>query len=389
MSRSSLSLTERVLALACAIQQVPSPTFAEGDRAAWLQARLQSEGLDEILRDSTGNVLACLRGAGSARPLVVSAHLDTVFPAGTDLTLVESRQQITGPGIGDNSLGLASLLGLVWMLKQRDIQLPGDLWLAATVGEEGLGDLRGMRAVVDRFCTAQPADSQPFGYIILEGMGLGEIFHRGLGVRRFRIRCDTPGGHSWIDYGHPSAVHELARMVTQLVDLPLPRRPRTSLNIGTISGGTSVNTIASQASLELDLRSEEVETLEHTAGRVESLVHSGNRKNVRFSSAVIGNRPAGEIALNHPLVRLAADCLRDAGIESSPGIGSTDANIPLSRGIPAVCIGMTRGGGAHTLQEHIQTHPLGQGLEQLYMLATRAYSSLGRQNTSPQSREDR
>ncbi len=219
--------------------------------------------------DEVGNVYARLPGSGSSRPLVVSAHLDTVFPLSTDLhvtrrssnpgaapTNVEglALSTVEGPGIGDNSLGVAGLFGLLWELNSSSAQiagstLPGDIWLVANVGEEGLGNLCGMRAVVDRF------GDRPLAYLIVEGMALGQIYHRGLGVQRYRITVDTPGGHSWVDYGRPSAIHVLGEIIYRLSNLSLPRVPRTTLNIGTISGGTSINTIAAHAQLELDLRS--------------------------------------------------------------------------------------------------------------------------------------
>jgi len=239
--------------------------------------------------------------------------------------------------------------------------------MVGTVGEEGLGNLRGMRAVVDRF------RNQPVAYLVLEGMGLGEIFHRALGVRRYRITIQTPGGHSWTDYGRPSAIHEIAAFITHLRAFQLPSDPRTTMNAGVISGGTSVNTIASQAWFELDLRSEKVEILDQLAVQVENLAKSSQREGVEVRQEEIGSRPAGGLALAHPLVQRAIHVLKNLGVEPSPGIGSTDASLPLSRGLPAVCIGLTRGGGAHTLQEHILTRYLKVGLAQLAELAIRAW----------------
>ncbi|MBC8496064.1 MAG: M20/M25/M40 family metallo-hydrolase, partial [Chloroflexi bacterium] len=271
------------------------------------------------------------------------------------------------PGIGESSLGLAGLLGLLWVLRERETNLPGDLWLVANVGEEGLGDLCGMRAVVDRF------GDNPLAYIVLEGMALGQIYHRGLGVQRYRITAQTQGGHSWADYGVPSAIHELAALVTNLNEIPLPKDPRTTLNVGMISGGTSINTIAPQASLELDLRSEDPEALQTLVQSVEALVEEADGAEVQMQAEVIGQRPAGEIPGDHPLVKLAESALIEQGIQPHLSIGSTDANIPLSRGLPAVTVGLTTGKGAHTIQEYIETGPLAQGLEQLLMLVEKFY----------------
>jgi acetylornithine deacetylase/succinyl-diaminopimelate desuccinylase-like protein len=373
--KTTLPMIERILDLACAIQQVPAPTFQESKRAAFLLEIFQQAGLSSAGVDPAGNVLACLPGVGKAAPVVVTAHLDTIFPIETPLTIERSKDRIQGPGIGDNSLGLAALPGLAWIHRDLGISLPGDIWLAATVGEEGLGNLKGMQALVDRFSTGSFADCQPKAYIVLEGMGLGEIFHRGLGVRRYRISCDTPGGHSWIDYGKPSAVHSMASLITRLTELSIPRNPRTSLNVGVIRGGTSINTIASHSEIELDLRSETPATLNRLAQQVEGMVRTNSRTSIQYSIEEIGNRPPGEIPASHPLVEMARAILSSLDLLPNAGIGSTDANIPLSRGLPAICLGLTRGGGAHTLQEYIQTRPLLFGMETLVQLVGRIYSS--------------
>lgn len=369
------NLVNRVLDMAIAIQQIPAPTFAESKRAAFVCECFNEAGLADVAIDATGNVYGRLPGRGRAQPVVVSAHTDTVFPAKTNLTVHREADKIHGPGIGDNSLGVAGLFGLVWALATKrpsrpevKSELPGDLWLVANVCEEGLGDLRGMRAVVDRF------EDSPRAYIILEGMALGQIYHRGLGVQRYRITIRTSGGHSWVDYGRPSAIHELGGLVTRLTALPLPTRPRTSLNVGIIQGGTSINTIAAEASLELDLRSEGGRALGDLTGWVESLVRATNRSNIAASCEVIGRRPAGKISTRHPLVQLAWDCLEAQDIRPNLGVGSTDANIPLSRGLPAVCVGLTHGSGAHTVQEFIHTEPVSKGLAQVFELVTKAFA---------------
>jgi tripeptide aminopeptidase len=354
------SLSDQVLDLTLTIQKIPAPTFHEEERAAFVRERFLAEGLSDVSTDPTGNVFARLPGRGETRPVVVSAHLDTVFPMKTPLDARREHERIIAPGIGDNSLGLAGLLGLIWAVKQENLSpLPGDVWLAANVGEEGLGDLRGMKAVVERF------RDLPTAYIVLEGMSLGRVYNRGLGVQRYQISVRTPGGHSWIDYGHPSAIHELALLITKLNALVLPKQPRTTLNIGIIEGGISVNTIAAEAHLELDLRSEEIDTLAKLIEQVEDLIAASNRTDVTVISHIIGQRPAGEISPEHPLVRLALSCLEAQGLQPALNIGSTDANIPLSLGLPAICIGLTTGGGAHTTREYILTQPLAQGLTQL------------------------
>ena len=360
----------RTLDLAVAIQQIPAPTFSEARRAAFVREQFLAEGLFNVSIDSLGNVYGRQPGAGLARPLVVSAHTDTVFPESVDLKVTRENGKISGPGIGDNSLGVAGLFGLLWCLRQRSIALPGDLWLVANVCEEGLGNLRGMRAVVDRF------GANALAYIILEGMSLGQIYHRGLDVLRYRIKITTPGGHSWVDHGRPSAIHELAALITRLTALPLLSHPRTTLNVGVITGGTTVNSIAAEASLELDLRSESAQVLLSLAAQVESIVAAFNRQGVQATAEISGQRPAGEISSMHPLVRLAARSLEAQGIQPSLNVGSTDANIPLSLGLPAVCLGLSTGCGAHTVEETIHTAPLAQGLDQLAVVVEQAWQAL-------------
>lgn len=359
-------LLPQVFDLLIAIQQIPAPTFAEKARGRFVSERFSAEGLQDVRTDAVGNVYARLPGAGGSQqpPLVVSAHLDTVFPAATDLTCQRSAERIAAPGIGDNSLGVAGLFGLVWALR-RQPPLAGDLWLVANVAEEGLGDLLGMKAVVDHFGAA------PRGYLILEGMALGSIYHRALGVERYQITCRCQGGHSWGDYGRPSAVHELARLVMHLERIPRPGGPRHSLNVGVFHGGTTVNTIAAQASLELDLRSEDGRVLADMAAQAERLVRSNSRSGehaVAFSMERIGSRPAGDLPAGHPWLDLAARALQAEGIEPNLTIGSTDANVPLSRGLTALVMGLTRGGGAHTVNEYIETAPVSKGLAALTSL---------------------
>lgn len=354
---------ERVVELACRIQQIPAPTFHEEARAHFIRQCFESERLvSRVECDDAGNVFALVPGVTTNPPVVVSAHLDTVFPPGTDLSLVRTAKTVRGPGIGDNSLGVAALFAIIWALSEEKQSLPADLWLVGNSCEEGLGNLRGMRVVLERF------GSQPAAYIVLEGLGLGEIFHHALGVRRFKVSVQTGGGHSWLDAGQPSAIHEAARLVTSLASLPLPRTPRTTLNVGVISGGTTVNTIAASASFELDLRCEDPAGLERLWRQVERLVAGAQKKGVQVSWEGIGTRPAGSIPVSHPLVVLARDCLRRQGVEGKPGIGSTDANLPLSLGIPAVSMGLTCGSGAHTTAEYIEIPPLAAGLQALVEL---------------------
>ncbi|MDO9302216.1 MAG: M20/M25/M40 family metallo-hydrolase, partial [Anaerolineales bacterium] len=241
------NLPTQVTDLAVQIQQIPAPTFSEGERAEFVRGLFLKENLKDVSMDSLGNVYARLPGKQKkAKPLIVSAHLDTVFPVGVNLQVKREAGKIIAPGIGDNSLGVAALFGILWSLRERKIVLKHDIWFVANVGEEGLGDLRGMRGMVERFDSNPSTGSRQgvIGYLVLEGLALGHVYHRAIGVRRYRITAKTAGGHSWADYGQPSAVHELAGLVTQLTALRLPRQPRTTMNVGTFSGGTGINVLA-------------------------------------------------------------------------------------------------------------------------------------------------
>lgn len=354
------SQLSNLLDLAVQIQQIPAPTFAEGPRAEFVRGLFLKENLKDVSMDSFGNVYARLPGKQKkAMPLIVSAHLDTVFPASVNLQAKQEAGKIIAPGIGDNSLGVAALFGILWSLRDRKIELKHDVWFVANMGEEGLGDLRGMRGVVERF------ESHVIGYLVLEGLALGHVYHRAIGVRRYRITAKTAGGHSWADYGQPSAVHELASLVTQLTSIRLPRQPRTTMNVGTFGGGTGINVLASEAKCELDLRSEDPKALLKLIYQVEKLLKDADRDGVRIMAEIIGERPAGEIPADHPLVQLAVNCVREQGLDGSLTAGSTDANIPLSLGIPAVVMGITTGGGAHTTHEYIDIGPVEQGMDGL------------------------
>ncbi|MCC7358657.1 MAG: M20/M25/M40 family metallo-hydrolase [Anaerolineales bacterium] len=361
-------LTTRLLDLACAIQQIPAPTFAEAQRAAFVRDQFSALGLANVEIDDLHNVFARRPGLGRAAPVLITAHTDTVFPAETPLTLVREAERISGPSIGDNSLGVAGLCGVLWAL--GDEPLPGDLYLAANVGEEGLGDLRGMRRVMDRLGGAVQAT------IVLEGMALGYIYHSAIGVRRLRLTAETEGGHSWLHFGRASAIHALVRLGAQIADLSVPTTPKTTFNIGTLTGGTSINTIARQASFDLDLRSESPATLAALVAQVEHLVARANSAEVRVTAAVIGDRPAGSLPREHPLVQAAARALEAAGLPNySYETGSTDANVPLSRGLACVCVGLTRGGNSHRPDEYIDTRDVGRGLDSITRLVRAAYAT--------------
>lgn len=362
-----MTIANYVVDLAIELQQIPAPTFSEETRGAFTRELFIQENLKDVATDALGNVYARLEGRHKkAKPLIVTAHLDTVFPESVALTVKKEGGKIFAPGIGDNSLGVAAMFGIIRGLRERKIELKRDTWFVANVGEEGLGDLRGMRGVTERF------GAEVVAYLVLEGLAFGHIYHRAIGVQRYRIVVKTAGGHSWSDYGQPSAVHELAALVTQLTAIKLPREPRTTMNVGTFGGGTGINVLASEAKCDLDLRSENPAALAQLIGQVESVIIAASREGVKVNAEIIGQRPAGEISEKHQLVQLALECIRKQGIAPSLTCGSTDANIPLSRNIPALVMGITTGGGAHTTGEYIDLRPVERGMESLLDFVERA-----------------
>ncbi|CAN5770707.1 M20/M25/M40 family metallo-hydrolase [soil metagenome] len=362
------------------VQQIAAPTDNEQARTAWVEQRWQQLGLADVTvaqsaRDGGAqagftNVYARIPGRSTQPAVLVSAHTDTVFPAETNLAIRvdDKANRIYGPSIGDNSMGVASLLLLAETMRQLPPP-PVDVWLVANSGEEGLGDLRGMRAAVDQLQAHLGAS------IVIEGMGLRRVVHHALGSRRFRISVTAPGGHSWSDFGNTSAIHVLVQLAADLSKLMAPTLPRTTYNIGRITGGTSINTIAQYAALELDLRSEDNAALMAITDQVVAIVQryrsqAWHQEGVAVQMDLIGDRPSGEISERHPLVRAAFRSLKYCGVGSKTDqrISSTDANIPLSRGLPAICIGITEGGNAHRTDEWINPTLLPKGMQHLLFI---------------------
>lgn len=350
--------------LAVEIQQIPSPTFEEAARADYLASKFQEIGLKRVAQDALKNVYGYFGGAGIGDPLIISAHTDTVFDADTDLTVKRNGDRVSGPGIADNSLGVAGLLTVAQTLRQLDVEPEREVWFVGNVGEEGLGDLCGMRTVVDHF-------NRRGRYIVLEGGLFGYLCHEGIGVRRFRIGVEGPGGHSWGAFGTPSAIHVLGKLIAKLVELEVPDDPKTTYNVGVIEGGTTINSIAREASLLLDLRSEEPDMLETMVGRVSEIVEELPRpEEVSIRVETIGNRPAGRIRRRTPLVRWAEEALKQVGCdEPEYTMASTDANIPLSFGLPAVCIGLSRSGNTHRPDEYMEVSTIPAGVGQAMLLS--------------------
>jgi tripeptide aminopeptidase len=352
--------------LIIAIQQVPAPTFAEAERAAFLRARFEQAGLQDVERDELNNVYGRIPGriGHNRRPVIISAHSDTVFPHGTDLTVRRQDPLVYGPGMADNATGLAGLLLLAGAINEFGLRPAADIWFVANVAEEGLGNLLGMKSVVKRF----GANAR---YLVVEGGSFGQISHRAIGVRRFKVEVTAPGGHSWAHFGRPSAIHVLGHLIAAIDGLALPLKPKTTCNVGMVEGGLSINAIAPSAALWLDLRSEETTVLEEVAGRVMEIVAvTATGPEVSAVMVPVGDRPAGQISRDAPLVVCAEAALRAVGVaEAEFMAGSTDANVPLSQGLDAVCIGLARSGNTHRVDEFLDTTYLPQGLGQLLLLA--------------------
>jgi tripeptide aminopeptidase len=364
------ALASRVVELAVAIQQIPAPTFHEQERATYVAEQFRALGLLHVEIDATLNVVGLVPGqTPGRRGLLIAAHTDTIFPQNTSLDVRREGTVLYGPGLGDNSIGVAGLLGLADYLRDQHLTPDVDLWFVATTREEGLGDLGGMKAAFARL------KDHVNGVINLEGLAFGHIYHAGIAVRRLKISATTPGGHSWLHYGRTSAIHSLLELGARLTTIRPPQSPRTTYNIGMIEGGQAINAIATHASLWLDMRSEDRAALAALESQVRAHIDATSAPELLLSIEVVGDRPAGHIPHDHPLVQCALTALAKVGVRGTLETGSTDGNVPLAEGCPAVTVGITRGGNAHRLDEYVETGPVSAGMRQLITLTLAAASS--------------
>jgi acetylornithine deacetylase/succinyl-diaminopimelate desuccinylase-like protein len=328
------------------ITEIPAPPFKEKVRAEYYLKRMQEFGLKDASIDGEGNVIALRKGTGGGRPkLVVSAHLDTVFPEDVDVTVKEKDGVINAPGIGDDSRGLAALLSMVKAMNENGVATVGDLLIVGTVGEEELGNLRGVKAL---FRDHQDID----GFISIDGLGISRVVNRSTGSHRYEMTFRGPGGHSFQEFGLPSAIHAMGRAIAKISELQTPAEPRTTFTVGTVRGGTSVNAIAAEARMAVDMRSNSTEELlkleEKLLGLVKQAVAEENARwntdKMTVEIKLIGDRPAGIAEMDSPIVQATQRTV--ATIARGPRVtfagSSTDSNIAMSLGIPAVTIG---GGG--------------------------------------------
>ncbi|HEX8711436.1 MAG TPA: M20/M25/M40 family metallo-hydrolase [Terracidiphilus sp.] len=374
---------KRIMDWQAELVAIPAPPYGEAERSAWFAARFSEAGLCEVKTDEAGNVFGAIRAANlpaeSTGPVVLlSAHLDTVFPAGTPLDPHVDDDRLIAPGASDNGAGLAGMLAIAHALLHAGVELRAPLVFVGNVGEEGEGDLRGVRHIYN-----SPLAGRIAAHIVLDGAGSDTAVIQALGSRRFKISITGPGGHSFTDAGRPNPIAALASALAVLAEIPHIDDPRTTINIGTIRGGTSVNSIPEEAQATVDFRSTDtaqlvrLEVALHRA--VEDSVARWNShaktvasgcEGLRFSIVKIGERPAGHLPADSPLRETLDAVDRHLGLRPDLRLGSTDANLPLSLGVPAVSIGAGgEGGGAHTLAEWYSAHGREVGLRRVLLLA--------------------
>jgi tripeptide aminopeptidase len=337
------------------LTEIPAPPFQEQNRAEYYLQQMRNRGLNDAYIDSEGNVLGMRRGSGDGPLFVIAAHLDTVFPLETDVTVEMRDGRYYAPGISDDGRGLTALLTLIDAINTSGIPTVGDILFVGNVGEEGPGDLRGIKAVFRDFPDID-------GFVSIDGSGLTRITTGATGSRRFAVEFTGPGGHSFSAFGLVSAIHAMGRAISKIGDLEVPSEPKTTFTVGTVSGGTSVNSIAADAMFELDMRSNDAAELAKLEARVRSVTAEAvaeenarwqNNGEITVNFRLIGDRPVGNTASENPLVQVAALAFNAVGSPIQQlRTSSTDSNIPMSIGIPAITIGGGGGGGGeHSPEE--------------------------------------
>ncbi|HEX8443401.1 MAG TPA: M20/M25/M40 family metallo-hydrolase [Allosphingosinicella sp.] len=343
-----------------AITEIPAPPFKEQARAKAYLAMFQARGLSDTAIDAEGNVLGLRKGAGEGPLLVVSAHLDTVFPEGTNVKVRREPDKLHAPGVGDDSAGLATQLALIDAMNAAGIRTRGDILFVGTVGEEGLGDLRGVRYLF----TKGKYKDRAKAFISIDGVGSTGFTTGGTGSKRYRLTFKGPGGHSSGAFGIVNPMAALSQSVVDLYKLQVPSSPRTTFSASVVGGGTSVNAIPEQVWLEVDMRSDSAAELARLEQRFlgivdeavkgENAARSTRRGSVSVERKPIGDRPAGQTPASAEIVQLAMAAHRAEGVEAQTGASSTDANIPMSMGVPAITMsGAAAGAGAHAPDEWV------------------------------------
>lgn len=339
--------------------EIPAPTFQEQKRAEYFKQRFTELGLKNVRIDGIGNVIGERPGAGAGPTLVLAAHLDTVFPEGTDVKVKRNGSILAGPGIGDDCRGLAVILAVARALNEVKIETQGTILFVANVGEEGLGDLRGTRHLFN-----DELKGRITHFISVDGTGLG-VTNAGVGVVRYRVTFRGPGGHSFGAFGLPSPIHAMGRAIEKISRFHVPAQPRTTFNVGRVEGGTSVNSIAHTAWMEMDMRSESVAELAKLEAEFKRAVQEAlDEENARGAGSkkltvemkMVSQRPAGVTPADSSIVKAAMAANAALGITTRLSAGSTDSNIPISLGVPAITIsGGGAGRNAHSLDESFDT----------------------------------
>lgn len=357
---------DQVIADLIRITETPAPPFKERARAELFAAMLRDAGLDDVTVDGEGNVLALREGAQdggvNGKVFVVSAHLDTVFPEGTPITVTREGERLMAPGIGDDSLGLASMLAWVRVLEANRVATSQPILFVATVGEEGPGDLRGVRHLFTKGAYA----GRIAAFLSIDNADAGRIVHAAVGSRRYRIAFNGPGGHSYGAFGIVNPMAAMAETVRGIYAIQVPSDPKTTYAASVVSGGTSVNSIPDRILLEIDMRSgdpaalaqleREVLAAAQAAVAGENATRSTRAGSITLDPQLTGDRPAGTTPADHPLVRAALAASQAAGFAARLDESSTDSNIPMSLGIPAITIGTGAGGGrTHSVDEYLET----------------------------------
>jgi tripeptide aminopeptidase len=352
LTRNLAWITEQQVRLT----EISAPPFQEAQRAMAVRALLASLGLD-VQIDKTGNVIGELRGANEKEVVVLSAHLDTVFPASTDVKVRRDGDRLLAPGISDNGTGLAALIAIARACQEAHLKPRRTILFVADVGEEGEGNLRGMRALVEAYRPRLKS------VVVLDGSGTDHVTTKALASRRLEATITGPGGHSWSDFGMPNPINALVRASVRFINTKVPVSPRTTFNIGQIEGGTSINSIPYEARIKVDIRSESEQELTKLESALRECIAAGvrdemesarDRSKGKLESKVelLGSRPGGELPANSALLAALRAADLYVGNQSRLERSSTDANVPLSHGIDAISIGAGgTGGGAHSLQE--------------------------------------
>ena len=339
--------------------EIPAPPFKETARGEVLRQTFDQLGLKNVRIDKAGNVLGDRPGSNPHPHLVMAAHLDTVFPEGTDVKVRREGTVLHGPGIGDDCRGLGVLVGIIRSLKQANVQTPGSITFVADVGEEGLGDLRGMKQLFN-----DTLKGQIDRFVSIDGTGLS-VSHTFVGSHRYRVTFKGPGGHSYGAFGLASPIGAMGRAIAKIQELQVPKDPKTTFNVGRVGGGTSVNSIAFESWMEVDMRSVSADSLKEIDGRfhkaVDDAVQEENARwgkpgTITVTNELVGDRPVGSLPADAPSVRTAVAVTKLFGTVSTEGAGSSDANYPLSLGIPSLDIGGGgRGTNGHSLNEAFDT----------------------------------